>query len=1110
MSDASTPAPLSPEQKRALLARLLRERVDRETVFPLSHGQRALWLLYRLAPKSAAYNVAFAATLRPGLDVPSLRRSLATLVGRHDILRVTVEERDGVPMQRVAPRLEASLEEIDASAWGADELKRHLAESCRLPFDLEKGPVFRASLYHRSPTEHVVLLVVHHLAVDAWSIGLLVSEWMAAYAAEKEGTPSALEPPSASYADFVRWQEDLLGATEGSEMLAYWRQKLQSPLPALQIPTDHARPSFPSFRGGTHEFRIDEATTGALRDLARSEGTTLFSVLLAVFDVLLFRYSGQDDILVGSPTAGRSRQDFEGVVGYFVNPVVLRADLSGDPTFIDVVKRTRETVIAALKHADYPFPLVVQHLNPDRDVSRSPLFQAEFNLVKLRSLGVGEESSSPGTVSSGTSGGLQMETFSLAQQEGQFDLTFEVVDLGGSLLANLKYSTDLFEAPTIRRMEGHLQTLLRGIVADKAARVSALPILPEAERQTMAGWNDTGRAYSLDRRLHELIEDQAARTPDAVAVQAEGGRLTYGELDARANQLGRHLRRLGVGPEILVGIAMERSLEMLVGLLGILKAGGAYVPLDPTYPRDRLSFMMGDARVPVLLTQSHLLPQLPECQARVLPLDTGWAEVAGESAARLDPTGTSENLAYVIYTSGSTGRPKGAMNTHRGIVNRLLWMQEQYRLGPEDVVLQKTPFSFDVSVWELFWPLLAGARLVMARPDGHKDPSYLVRAIVEESVTTMHFVPPMLQAFLEEPDLEGCVSLKRVICSGEALPGELCRRFFSRLGCELHNLYGPTEAAVDVTFFACRADEGRPGVPIGRPVANTRVYVLGPDLQPVPIGVAGELHLGGVQVGRGYLGRPDLTAERFIPDPFGPESGGRLYRTGDLARLLPDGNVEYLGRLDHQVKIRGFRIELGEIEAAIGQHPAIREVVVMAREDRPGDRRLVAYGVASDPEGGLEAELRARLGASLPEYMVPSAFVFLDALPLSPNGKVDRRALPVPDGEAARSAHEYVAPGTGMETTVSEIWSAVLGRSPVGVEDNFFDLGGNSLLLLQVSARARQAGLELRPLDMFRYPTVRALAAHLSDETGSAPDYRGLQDRARRQREALARTPRRE
>jgi amino acid adenylation domain-containing protein len=1096
----------TPEGRRELLARLLREKAAQGSVLPLSRGQQALWLLHRMAPERASYNVAFTARVLSALDTERLRRSFQALTKRHEMLRSTFALGDIGPVQRIETSVDIEIEEIDARSLSGGELRERLVASCRRPFDLERGPVFRIGHYRRGPTESVLLLTVHHIAIDAISIGLLVREWLTLYGADRDGVSANLDPLPARYGDFVRWQEEVLSGPSGQEMWSYWRGQLRDPIPTLDLPTDRPRPSQPSFLGGTHSFWIDESVAASLRQLAREQETTLFVVLLAAFWTLLFRYAGQADVIVGSPTAGRSRRAFEGLVGYFVNPVVLRGDLTADPTFRTLVDRARQVVLDGLRNGDFPFPTLVERLNPRREAGRSPIFQAEFNLARLDQLRGDSASGGHDVVSAFTLAGLQVEIFPIPQQEGQFDLSLEILDKAGSPHAHLKYATDLFDEGTIRRMAGHLEELLRGIVARPESRLSELPLLKGDERQQIIlGWNQTERAYPLDKCLHELIEMQAGRTPESVAVESEAGSLSYRELDSRSNQLARWLRGVEVGPGVRVGIAMERSLEIVVGLLGILKAGGAYVPLDPDYPKDRLAFMLEDAQVGVLLTQRRLLDSLPAHAADVLMLDGSWAEVARESSAPLERVVTSKDLAYVIYTSGSTGKPKAAMNAHRGIVNRLLWMQEAYGLGADDTVLQKTPFSFDVSVWEFFWPLIAGARLVMARPEGHRDPGYLVRTIREKSVTTMHFVPTMLQAFLEEPGVEECTSLRRVICSGEALPAELRDRFFDRLGCELHNLYGPTEAAVDVTAWECRRDDTRRIVPIGRPVANTQVYVLDSRLEPQPIGVPGELYIGGVQVGLGYLGRPELTAERFVPDPFSDEPDARLYRTGDLARFLPDGSVAFLGRIDHQVKIRGFRIELGEIEAALLDHPAVREAVVVVREDRPGDPRLVGYCVADAPEADLEPELRAALRARLPEYMVPSVLLQLEKLPLLGNGKLDRRALPRPDRDLRREDREHVAPRNSTEEAVARIWAGVLGTTTVSIEDNFFDLGGNSMLLLQVVARARREGVELAPLTMFRYPTVRTLAEHLSGGTGKAPTYEGVRDRARRQRQAMAR-----
>ncbi len=682
---------------------------------------------------------------------------------------------------------------------------------------------------------------------------------------------------------------------------------------------------------------------------------------------------------------------------------------------------------------------------------------------------------------------MHWEMLPLEQTTSKFDLTLSLSESAEGLSGSLEYRTDLFERPTIERMAGHLQTLLEGIVSAPERRLSELPLLTGKERQQLlVEWNDTAADYPRDKCIHQLFEEQVRQTPDAVAVVFEDRELTYAQLNAQANQLAHYLRQLGVGPEILVAICVERSLEMVVGLLGILKAGGAYVPLDPDYPAERLAFMLEDTRSPVLLTQQALRERLPVNNARVVCLDGDWPEIARRSEANLLTQANADNLAYVIYTSGSTGRPKGVMIEQTGICNRLCWMQATYGLATSDRVLQKTPYSFDVSVWEFFWPLITGAGLVVARPGGHQDPSHLVNLIIHSKVTTLHFVPSMLQVFLEAEVLESAHCLKRVICSGEALPFALQERFFMRLpDVELHNLYGPTEASVDVTFWSCVAGDPRRILPIGRPIANIQCYVLNGLLEPVPAGVSGELHLAGAGLARGYLNRPDLTAEKFIPNPFSAAPGSRLYRTGDLCRWLPDGNLEFLGRIDHQVKIRGYRIELGEIESSLRAHNQVREAVVVAREDQPGEKRMVAYVVPA-AEGGTTvsaAALREHLRAGLPTYMVPSAFVFLEALPLTPNGKLDRKALPAPDGHVELDG-PYVPPRNPVEEQLCAIWQEVLRLERVGVHDNFFELGGHSLLTVQAMARI-QAVLDKRlPLAaLFQNPTVKKLASVIGEQS---------------------------
>ncbi|HLM56901.1 MAG TPA: amino acid adenylation domain-containing protein, partial [Pyrinomonadaceae bacterium] len=725
----------------------------------------------------------------------------------------------------------------------------------------------------------------------------------------------------------------------------------------------------------------------------------------------------------------------------------------------------------AFAHEDLPLEKLVEELRLERDVSREALFQVMFVLQNAPSTALELK-------------GLSVSLVPIHNRTSKFDLLLSMHEEGGALKGTLEYSADLFDETTIERTLGHFEILLRSIAADCAQRLDGLRLLAaDEERRLLFELNETGADYPLDHLIHQQFEAQAARTPDAVALVFEDQELSYRELNRRANQVAHFLRSLGVGPEVLVGVMMERSPEMVLSLLGILKAGGAYVPLEPGYPEDRLAYITEDARAGVVLTQERFAGKLEASRARVISVDTEWPAIELCAASNPASVATGGNLAYVIYTSGSTGQPKGAMNTHRAICNRLLWMQEAYQLNASDRVLQKTPFSFDVSVWEFFWPLMTGATLVVAVAGGHQDSSYLVKLIAERHITTIHFVPSMLQAFLEEPRLEACASLKRVICSGEALPYEQQERALARLPqASLHNLYGPTEAAIDVTFWECPRGGERRVVPIGRPIANTQIYILDEWLRPVPVGVAGELHIGGVNLARGYLSRPGLTAEKFIPDPFNADAGARLYKTGDSARYLLDGSIEYLNRLDHQVKIRGYRIELGEIEAALRQDGRVQDAVVLAREDTAGEKRLVAYVVVRQSASPEVEELRGRLKERLPAHMVPAHFVLLEALPLTTSGKVDRRALPAPSPGQPPAAGSYAAPSDQLEEILADIWASVLGLERVGAGDDFFDLGGHSLLAAKLIYRIEEAfGVALPLRRIFEAPTVAAAARTIKE-----------------------------
>ncbi|MES2936878.1 MAG: amino acid adenylation domain-containing protein [Pseudomonadota bacterium] len=1045
----------------------------RPAQLPLSFAQERLWLLNRLEQLGTAYHIANGLSLGGVLDEPAFERALAEIVRRHEALRTRFPAAaDGTAVQHIDGPDCFALERADlsavADAAGRERLVHERARAfVQRPFDLARGPLFRALLLRLASQEHVAVIAMHHIVSDGWSSGVLVQELGALYTAYAKGEPSPLPELPLQYADYALWQRGWLQGDALRRQVDYWKERLASAPAALDLPLDHPRPPVQAFRGANHEFVLPKPLVDKLQALAQAEGATLFMVLLAAFQSLLSRWSGQDDVVVGTPVAGRTHRATEGLIGFFINMLALRTDLAGDPTFRTLLGRVKNTALDAFAHQHLPFEKLVEELRPVRDRSRPPVFQVQFALQNYRDEGLALP-------------GLQLARLprdATASQSSKLDLSLFLMDQGAAGLAGvIEYASDLFDAGTMERLARHYGRLLEAVAVDPDRALSTVPLLDEAERRRIVvEWNDTARDYPRGLTLQQMFEVQAARTPERVALAAHAGTLTYAELDARANQLARTLRLHGIGAGALVAVCAERGLEMVVGLLGILKAGAAYVPLDPGYPAERLGFMLEDCGAQLLLTQAHLRDRLPESAVPAIRLDADWPRIAEAPSSPIASGAGPQDLAYVIYTSGSTGRPKGVGVPHEGIVNRLQWMQEEYGLGEHDSVLQKTPFSFDVSVWEFFWPLLHGARLVMARPGGHQDAAYLGDAIAREAITTLHFVPPMLEVFLGQAQPVQCTSLRRVICSGQALPKELQERFFRALpGVELHNLYGPTEASVDVTAWACKPGSALASVPIGRPIANTQMHVLDAHGNPVPAGVAGELHIAGVQLARGYIGRPDLTAERFVPNPFGAP-GSRMYRSGDLARWLPDGSLDYLGRIDHQVKVRGVRIELGEIEAVLAAQPGVRDAVVLAREDVPGDQRLVAYVLAA-PEAPPEiAELRAALARRLPDTMVPAHYVLLDAFPLSPNGKVDRKALPAPDADAL-PRRGYEAPQGATEQAIAALWERLLGVERVGRNDNFFELGGHSLLAVRMTEALRQHGLALDVHAIFEATTLAALA----------------------------------
>jgi amino acid adenylation domain-containing protein len=1043
-------------------------RGERPEDLPLSHAQRRLWFLDRLDPDNPVYNMPLGLRLSGELAPAALGSALAELLRRHEVLRTRYAERGGEPIQSVAEPGPWNLPVVDLSALPegarAEAARRLAREEASRPFDLSGGPVVRMALLRLESGLHDLVGAVHHIACDEWSLGVLVRDLEALY----QGLPLPALP--IHYADYALWQRSWLESREIERHLAWWTERLAGAPPLIALPADRPRPAWQDDRGAVHRFAVDEETVAALRALGRAEGATPFMVLLTAFQVLLARYSGQEDLCAGTPVAGRDRLETEGLVGLFVNTLVLRADLSGEPGFGAAVARTRSGVLEAFAHQELPFDLLVARLERGRDPGRSPLFLVLFSLQR--------------PVLRQSFAGLAAAPLDFPAETAKLDLSLAFEEDGEAFHGAFEYRTALFDAGTVARMAGHLEILLREAVVDPRRRISEIELLTGPERRQLLVEIQGERVpRGLDRCVHELIAGQAARRPEAVAVTFGRERLTYGELAARAGGLAARLRALGVGPEVRVGLFCERSLEMIVGMLGILGAGGAYLPLDPSYPAERLRFMLEDAAAPVLVAQEALLPELPAFAGSVVRLREEEALSAGAPAVRIDPA----NAAYVIYTSGSTSRPKGVAVTHRSLVNYTGVAADIFDISPGDRVLQFASISFDASVEEIFPCLSRGATLVLRTEAMLGSVSGFLESCGENGITVadlpMSYWHEVAAAVEAEPSLLPG-SLRLVILGSErALPRRVAgwrRTVGPRV--RLVNTYGPTEATVvatmaDLTGPLGEIAEGRE-VPIGRPVRNAEARVADRYLRAVPVGVPGELLLGGAGLARGYLGRPDLTAERFIPDPWSAEPGARLYRTGDRVLFRPDGELEFLGRLDHQVKVRGFRIELGEIETALLARPGVRDAVVVAREDIPGDRRLVAYvvGEATAPE------LKRALGERLPEYMVPSSFVFLESLPQTPNGKVDRKALPAPE----RREEGYAAPRTPVEELLAGIWSEVLGLERVGREDHFFERGGHSLLAVQVVSRVREVfGVELPVRRLFEAPTLGALAECIVAERGS-------------------------
>jgi amino acid adenylation domain-containing protein len=1058
--------------------------------YRLSPQQQHLWLLQQ-RERGRAYRAQCAILIEGGLDTNILKTAIETVIHRHEILRTSFHILPGalMPVQVIAQSGRPAFDECDLSQCDPPDqetaIEALLQRMSQPPFDFEPDSLLAFSLARLWPYTHVLCIRLPALCADLATFKNLVREIGDSYAAALRN--EALADAAMQYADVANWQNELLESQEAEPERQYWRRQQLTDLLALPLPLEQPSLEDPGFEPRMIRSTIQPRVRERIEALVHQYQSSTSAFLLACWQVLLWRLTGQSDIVVGTAYDGRNYEGLEEVLGLFARYLPVRCHLPDNAQFNQILQQAHEATREISEWQEY---FSWDYITGSSAAQTPPFFPVCFEF---------EEQAAKYSVAD-----IAVSIHSHLVCIDRFKLKLAGVQREDGLIVEFHYDSNLFCAEDINRLAGQFRMLIESIFKTPGAPISALEILTEAERQQLlVEFNNTHADYPHDKCLHQLFEAQVERTPDHVAAVFEGQRLSYAELNARANQLAHHLQRFGVGPEALVGIFMERSLEMVIGLLAVLKAGAAYVPLDPEYPKERVTFMLEDAHVPVLLTQRHLVAGLMEDRRsnredepssssldpriQVVCLDTDGEAIAQNSVENIATQVAPENLMYVIYTSGSTGQPKGVMVSHRGISNHMAWMQRTYHQSEADCLMHRTPFSFDGSVWELWWPLLVGGRLVIARPGWHKDGAYLVRLISEQKITAVEFVPSMLNVFLNEEGLDTCDSLRHVICGGEALSVDLVERFFARLNAELHNQYGPTEASIDATFRTCQRGSDHLLVPIGRPIDNTQVYVLAERLEPAPIGVPGELYIGGVGLARGYLNRPELTAERFIPNPFSQQPGARLYKTGDLVRYRTDGNIDYLGRLDYQVKIRGYRIELGEIEAVLAQHPAVRETVVLVREDVPDDKRLVAYLVTDEKPAPTISELRSFLQEKLPEYMLPSAFVMLDALPLTPVGKVDRRALPAPDQARPQLAKAFVPPRTKVEHLLATMWQDMLGIETVGIYDNFFELGGNSIkAAIFINKLQQELGELIYVVALFDAPSIADLAVYVQEHYPAA------------------------
>lgn len=1054
--------------------------VERGTLTPVSSAQQRMWILDKLESGNAeynagaAYNISAGLSLQGPLNVNALSQAFEELIRRHEVLRTTFVSQNGEIYQQIlAPYPWVTIIE-DLSEFSEVEKNKKIKQIAQREairsFDLEAGEnarrtrLLRTVLVKAGEESHYLFTTMHHIISDGWSMSILIKEVEHIYNAMVNNTEVLLPPLSVQYADYALWQRNLLQGDFYNQQLGYWKECLKG-ISITELPTDKPRPSLQSFKGAEYIFELPKEILKGVEKLTKTQSVTPFMVLITAFKLLLHRYSGQEDICIGTPIANRTHAVQEQMIGFFTNTLALRTDFSGNPEVKALLKRVQTSTMGAYSHQDIPFEKLVDELNIERDLSRTPLFQTLFSVTDK-------------SLSAINLSGLRVSPFKTKITTAQFDLTLNIECEDSQDQGRFIYNTDLFEEASIKRLAEHYKNILNQVVNHIDRKISEIEMLGEKELQAIHAVNNTSISYPQYQNVIEIFEQQVLKTPDNLAVKYENQQLSYAELNIQANQLAHYLVENGVKPGDIVAICLERSIELVISIYAIIKAGGAYVPLDPEYPQQRLDFILEDTKAQLIITDTKQKSRFADTKLDITCTSEFKGILTTQNQQAPEYKRDGQQLCYVIYTSGSTGRPKGVAIQHFGIINRLQWMQDTYNLGENDKILQKTPYSFDVSVWEFLWPLMTGASLVMAKPNGHKDPAYLIDIIETENVTVLHFVPSMLSIFLDQIEANQCVSLKKVICSGEALSKKLEQQFFEKMAAELHNLYGPTEASIDVTYWQCQPEDVQKVVPIGFPIANTQLYILDKYLNPMPMGVPGELHIAGIGLAKEYLERPELTREKFISNPFSDGPSARLYKTGDLTRWLPNGAIEYLGRIDQQVKLRGYRIELGEIESKLNEYFAIKDCAVIIREDKPGDQRLVAYLVPETIQLQPE-EMKKTLSKVLPDFMIPGAFIELEQLPVTSNGKLDRKALPAVS-ESITTNKEFITPRNETEAALADIWCEVLNLDVVGVTDNFFELGGHSLLATQIVSRVRDKfQVDIALSSLFESPTIESTAMYI-------------------------------